>query len=416
MDDLTGQRILLGVTGGIAAYKAAVLARTLMAAGASVRVVMSAGAQAFVQPLTFQALTGHPVHTDLLDESAEAAMGHIELARWADRILIAPASANTLARLAHGLADDLLGTLCLATDAPLIVAPAMNRLMWAHPATQANCRTLAERGVRFIGPASGDQACGEIGAGRLTEPEQIVAALLSSDGTSASEPDRSLEGHRVLITAGPTREPIDPVRYIGNRSSGRMGFAIATDAVRRGAQVTLISGPVSRPTPDGVTRIDVESALQMHAEVMQRVPSTDLFVAVAAVADYRVGEQAVQKLKKRHDGAPLTLSLLPNPDILAEVASGTPRPFCVGFAAETEQLETHARAKLQRKRLDLIAANRVADPDTPVFGSQDNALELYWADGGHRSLPRAPKSTIARALLDTVVERLAARTASEGDA
>jgi len=407
---LNGRNVLLGVTGGIAAYKAALLARGLIAAGASVRVVMSAGAQAFVQPLTFQALTGQPVHTDLLDETAEAAMGHIELARWADLVLVAPASANALARLAHGFAGDLLGTLCLATDAPLVVAPAMNRLMWAHPATQANCRTLSERGVRFIGPASGDQACGEIGAGRFEEPERIVAAL-----ADAPAPDRSLAGQRVLITAGPTREPIDPVRYIGNRSSGRMGYAIAADAARRGARVTLVSGPVSLPAPDGVTRIDVESALQMRAEVMQRVSSTDLFIAVAAVADYRMQEQSVQKLKKQ-DGAPLTLTLLPNPDILAEVAASAPRPFCVGFAAETERLESHARTKLDRKRLDLIAANRVADPDSPVFGSRNNALELYWADGGHRSLPRAPKADIARALLDTVVDRLDARADASSNA
>jgi len=424
MDPLNGHKILLGVTGGIAAYKAAVLARGLIAAGATVRVVMSAGARAFVQPLTFQALTGHPVHTDLLDEAAEAAMGHIELARWADLVLIAPASANTLARLSHGLAEDLLGTLCLATDAPLVVAPAMNRLMWAHPATRANCATLAARGVRFIGPASGEQACGEVGAGRFEEPERIVAALRAQafDDPTANPTagatsdamdhatDDSLAGRQVLVTAGPTREPIDPVRYIGNRSSGRMGFAIAAEAVRRGARVTLVSGPVTLPTPAGVTRIDVERAHDMHTEVMQRAPSSEVFIAVAAVSDYRVVERSVHKLKK--DGEPLTLSLVPNPDILGDVAAGEPRPFCVGFAAETEKLEEHARMKLVAKRLDLIAANRVADADAPVFGSDDNAVELYWADGGHRSLPRAPKHDIARALLDTVIERLAATGAA----
>ena len=424
MTDLNGCRILLGVTGGIAAYKAAVLARGLIAAGATVRVVMSAGARAFVQPLTFQALTGHPVHTDLLDEAAEAAMGHIELARWADLVLIAPASANTLARLAHGLAEDLLGTLCLATDAPLVVAPAMNRLMWAHPATRANCATLAGRGVRFIGPASGDQACGEVGAGRFEEPERIVEALRARapddalndalndaldgalDDPSGHAPGDTLAGRHVLLTAGPTREPIDPVRYIGNRSSGRMGFAIAAEAARRGAEVTLVSGPVALPTPAGVGRIDVESAQDMHEEVMRLAPSSDLFIAVAAVSDYRVVERSAHKLKK--DGEPLTLSLLANPDILADVAASEPRPFCVGFAAETERLEEHARLKLADKRLDLIAGNRVADANAPVFGSDDNAVELYWADGGHRSLPRAPKPDIARALLDTVIERLAA--------
>lgn len=403
MNPLSGRKILLAVTGGIAAYKAALLARELLAAGADVRVVMTAGAQAFVQPLTFQALTGRAVHTDLLDPAAEAAMGHIELARWADRIVIAPASANTLAGLAHGLANDLLGTLCLATDAPLSVAPAMNRLMWANPATSANCATLRKRGVHFIGPATGDQACGEVGAGRMSEPADIITALMTAE---AGPEDTSLSGLQLIITAGPTREPIDPVRYIGNRSSGKMGFAIAAEAVRRGAAVTLVAGPVSLETPAGVTRIDVDTAQQMHDAVMQRVAGTDVFVAVAAVADYRVADIGTQKIKK-HGGDVPQLRLVPNPDILDDVSARPDRPFCVGFAAETEHLQTHAMDKLARKRLDLIAANRVADVQAPVFGSDDNALELYWPDGGHRSIARANKDAIAAALLDVVAERLA---------
>ncbi len=411
MTALLGRKVLLGITGGIAAYKGALLARTLLSSGAEVRVVMTTGAQAFIQPLTFQALTGHPVHTDLLDESAEAAMGHIELARWADLVLIAPASANTLARLAHGMADDLLSTVCLATSAQLVVAPAMNRLMWAHPATRDNVAKLLGRGARCIGPAAGDQACGETGAGRLTEPEDIVAALqdllieqpptLEQQLTKRSDP---LHGQQVLITAGPTLEPIDPVRYIGNRSSGRMGFAIASDAARRGAKVTLVSGPVSLSTPDGVERIDVQTASEMHAAVIGRATQADLFIAVAAVADYRADTPADQKIKK--SGDTLTLQLVRNPDILAEVAALKDAPFCVGFAAETESLEQHARGKLTAKRLDLIAANHVADKSSPVFGSDSNALEVFWPDGGHRSIARAPKSEIARALLDIAGERL----------
>jgi phosphopantothenoylcysteine decarboxylase/phosphopantothenate--cysteine ligase len=409
MTALTDRKVLLGITGGIAAYKSALLARGLMAAGAEVRVVMTAGAQAFVQPLTFQALTGHPVHTDLLDETAEAAMGHIELARWADLVLIAPASANTLARLAQGMADDLLSTLCLATSAQLVVAPAMNRLMWAHPATQDNMAKLLDRGAHCIGPAAGEQACGETGAGRLTEPDDILTALqerLATESVTArSEP---LRGKHVLITAGPTLEPIDPVRYIGNRSSGRMGFAIAADAARRGAKVTLISGPVSLPSPNGVHRIDVQTALEMHAAVFARTDQADLFIAVAAVADYRSQAPADEKIKKTGDT--LTLELIRNPDILAEVAALENAPFCVGFAAETESLEQHARGKLANKRLNLIAANHVADKHSPVFGSDSNALEVFWPDGGHRSIPRAPKTDIAQALLDIVSERLTGKS------
>ena len=416
---LDGSRVLLGVTGGIAAYKAALLARALIAAGAEVRVVMTAGARAFVQPLTFQALTGNPVHTELLDETAEAAMGHIELARWADLVLVAPASANALARLAHGLADDLLSTLCLATDAPLVLAPAMNRLMWAHPATTANAATLEGRGARLIGPASGEQACGEVGAGRMTEPDDIVAALAAmpdphgATGAPVRTPARDADGLAFLVTAGPTHEPIDPVRYIGNRSSGKMGFAIAAAAARRGARVTLVAGPVALAAPEGVERVDVGTAAQMHAAVIARAPRSDVFVSVAAVADYRVAEVAASKIKKR--GETLPLALVRNPDILADVAaSGPGRPLCVGFAAETDDVEAHARGKLEAKGLDLIAANRVGDPDAPVFGDDANALELYWPGGGHRSIGRASKAVVAEALLDATLERLAAARAHAG--
>lgn len=412
MNSLAGRKVLLGVSAGIAAYKSALLARALISAGADVRVVMTGGAQAFIQPLTFQALTGNPVHTDLLDEAAEAAMGHIELARWADLILIAPASANTLARLTHGLADDLLATLCLATDAPLVVAPAMNRLMWAHPATQANMATLSARGVRVIGPAQGEQACGETGAGRMTEPDDIVTALNDSLGSahSATAKKTSLQGLRLLITAGPTREPIDPVRYIGNRSSGLMGYSLAAAAAERGASVSLVSGPVTLATPAGVERIDVQSAMEMRDAVMAELATTDIFIGVAAVADYRVQQAAEQKIKKTADT--MNLTLIKNPDILAEVAAGTSRPFCVGFAAETEALESHARSKLERKQLDLIAANLVADRNAPVFGSQDNALEVFWPDGGRRSIARANKSIVAESLLDVIVERFQAQASS----
>ena len=424
---VAGSRILLGVSGGIAAYKAAPLARALIGLGAEVRVVMTSGARAFVQPLTFQALTGNPVHTDLLDETAEAAMGHIELARWADLVLVAPASANALARLAHGFADDLLSTLCLATDAPLVLAPAMNRLMWAHPATVANAALLEARGARLIGPASGEQACGEVGAGRMVEPDDVAVAVAAMLGEHARAPAAGLApggapgiasepatgaatdaaGLTFLITAGPTHEPIDPVRYIGNRSSGKMGFAIAAAAARRGARVALVAGPVSLPAPAGVERVDVVTAAEMHAAVAARAPGADVFVAVAAVADYRVAEVAGSKIKKR--GETLNLHLVRNPDILADVAaSGEGRPLCVGFAAETDDLEAYARGKLEAKRLDLVAANRVGDANAPVFGGDANALELYWPDGGHRSIPRAPKDVVAEALLDAVLERLAA--------
>ncbi|MEP7096444.1 MAG: bifunctional phosphopantothenoylcysteine decarboxylase/phosphopantothenate--cysteine ligase CoaBC [Dokdonella sp.] len=394
---LTGAHVLLGVSGGIAAYKAAELVRRLGDAGAEVRVVLTANAARFVTALTFQALSGNPVRTGLWDESAEAAMGHIELARWADEIVIAPASADCLARLAHGHADDLLTTLCLASAAPLSVAPAMNQQMWAHAATQANLGQLRARGVRMFGPGSGSQACGDFGAGRLLEPDAIVTELVAARGP------RELAGLDVLVSAGPTYEDIDPVRFIGNRSSGRMGFAIAEAAAQQGAAVTLIAGPVALATPSGVTRIDVRSAAQMRDAVLAQAPRQAIFVSAAAVGDFRAQHVAAQKLKK--NGDTLELSLVQNPDILADVAALPRRPFMVGFAAETENIEAYARAKLDAKRLDLIAANQVGAG--LGFESDDNALLLLWP-GGREELPRADKRAIARQLVARIAERLRA--------
>jgi phosphopantothenoylcysteine decarboxylase/phosphopantothenate--cysteine ligase len=390
-------RILLGVSGGIAAYKAAELVRRLRERGAEVRVVMTEGATRFVTPLTFQALSGEAVRTSLWDEAAEAAMGHIELARWATQVLIAPASADLLARLAQGQADDLLTTLCLATEAPLALAPAMNRVMWAHPAVQANLDLLRARGARVLGPGSGDQACGEVGAGRMWEPEQIAQAVLApADGDWA--------GRRVLITAGPTFEDLDPVRYIGNRSSGRMGFALAAAAAAQGADVTLVSGPVHLATPPGVRRIDVRSAEQMRDAVFAALPGQHVFIATAAVADFRPEQRHASKIKKRGQTR-LALELVLNPDILAEVAAQPARPFVVGFAAETDEVERYARDKLVRKKLDMIAANRVGAQDCP-FDSERNALSVFW-EGGGAEIEVADKADVARRLLALVQARLA---------
>lgn len=396
---LAGRQVLLGVTGGIAAYKAAELVRRLGDAGAVVRVVMTENAARFVTPLTFQALSGHPVRLSLWDEGAEAAMGHIELARWAQDILVAPASADFLARLAHGLADDLLTTLCLASAAPVHVAPAMNQQMWANPATQANLAVLRARGVGIFGPAAGAQACGDVGSGRLLEPDELVAALAAS-----GQPGR-MSGHRVVISAGPTFEDIDPVRFLGNRSSGRMGFALAAAAAEAGAQVTLVAGPVHLPTPAGVQRVDVRSARQMHAAVLAEATSADVYVAAAAVGDFRPLEVAAHKIKKRGDGG-MTLELTQNPDILADVAALPQRPLLVGFAAETENLEAYARAKLERKRLDLIAANQVGGG--LGFEAEDNCLTLISSDGIIR-LPTASKRELARQLIEIVAQRLEQR-------
>jgi phosphopantothenoylcysteine decarboxylase/phosphopantothenate--cysteine ligase len=393
---LTGQRILLGVCGGIAAYKAADLVRRLLDAGAQVQVVLTANAARFVGAPTFQALSGEPVRMSLWDEHAEAAMGHIELARWATTVLIAPASANTIARLAHGLADDLLATLVLASEAPLVIAPAMNRVMWANSATQSNVARLRERGARILGPGSGDQACREVGDGRLLEPLEIVGALASSGG--------QLAGRRVVVSAGPTYEDLDPVRFIGNRSSGRMGFAVAQAAADAGAQVVLVAGPVSLPTPPNVRRVDVRSAQQMHDAVMAEAADADIYVGAAAIADYRPIAVAGDKIKK--SAASLQLTLERTPDILATLGSRARRPFLVGFAAETRDVEAYARDKLARKRLDLIAANQVGEGKG--FETDDNALVVLAADGSRTPLERADKRVLARLLVDLIATALPA--------
>lgn len=392
---LANKRILLGVTGGIAAYKSADLARRLREAGAEVRVVMTRAATEFITPLTMQAVSGNPVHLHLLDLQAEAGMGHIELARWADAVLVAPASADFMAKVAHGLADDLLSTLCLATAAPLALAPAMNRLMWSNPATQDNRRVLESRGVRLFGPAEGEQACGEVGPGRMLEPRPLV------EMTAGLFAGGSLAGLNIVITAGPTREAIDPVRFISNRSSGKMGYAIAAAAAEAGAVVMLISGPVTLTAPPHVRRIDVESAAQMYEAVLANVRDCDIFIGAAAVADYRPATQAAHKIKK--DRSEANLALERTPDILASVAALPDAPYTVGFAAETENLETHARAKLVAKRLDMVAANWVGRPDTG-FESDENALLLVWESGG-MELPRAPKNRLARELMAVIAER-----------
>ncbi|HTG76135.1 MAG TPA: bifunctional phosphopantothenoylcysteine decarboxylase/phosphopantothenate--cysteine ligase CoaBC [Steroidobacteraceae bacterium] len=393
------ERILLGVTGGIAAYKSAEIVRRLRERGAEVQVVMTGAARQFVTPLTFQALSGRPVRTDLWDAAAEAAMGHIELARWADRILIAPASADFLARLAHGLASDLLTTLCLATDVPIAVAPAMNRLMWANAATRANVALLAARGIEVIGPAEGDQACGETGPGRMVEPDVLAAAVIDRAARSGA-----LAGRKVIVTAGPTRECIDPVRFITNRSSGKMGFAVAEAARDAGAEVILISGPVNVCTPPGVRRVDVETADQMLAAVNENLGGTDIFIAAAAVSDYRPLQVSTEKIKKTSDS--LMLALSRTTDILATVAAGAARPFVVGFAAETQNVERNALAKLEGKNLDMIAANQVGEG--LAFDQDDNALTVYWRGGG-RELKRAGKAQIAAELVALIAERFANR-------
>lgn len=392
-------RILVGVSGGIAAYKACELVRELKRAGCAVRVAMTEGAQAFVTPLTFQALSGEPVRTGLLEAEAESGMDHIALARWADHVVVAPATADLMARMAHGHADDLLTTLLLATEAPVTLAPAMNHRMWAHPATRANHTLLQERGIRFLGPDAGEQACGEQGPGRMYEPAAIARALLQPGPAP-------LAGRRVLITAGPTHEPIDPVRFLGNRSSGRMGLALAAAARDAGADVTLVHGPIALAPPAGVTCVAVDTAAAMHAAVLDHLPGTDIVIAAAAVADYRPTEPQREKLKKAPDT--LTLALERTADILADVSARAetlrPRPFLVGFAAETRDLRDYARGKLDTKGLDLIAANDVSTGQ--AIGTPDNALLCLWP-GGERELPRQPKTQLARALIDLIVERLA---------
>jgi phosphopantothenoylcysteine decarboxylase/phosphopantothenate--cysteine ligase len=404
---LASLRVLVGVSGGIAAYKACELVRRLRDAGAEVRVVLTENAARFVTPLTFQALSGHPVRAGLWDEAAEAAMGHIELARWAQRIVIAPASADLIARLAHGFADDLLTTVCLASAAPLALAPAMNQQMWAHAATQANVATLRARNVALIGPAEGSQACGEFGAGRLLEADAIIDKLAALHAGGAA-PDRGLlAGKRVLVSAGPTYEDIDPVRFIGNRSSGRMGFAVAQAAAEQGAQVELVAGPVHLPTPPGVARTDVRSARDMREAILQRIPDSDIYIASAAVGDFRPQDMAAHKLKKDGSGR-MTLHLTENPDILAEIGALKQRPFLVGFAAETQNLEAHARAKLERKRVDLIAANRVGGGEG--FDACENEILLLSREGSER-LARADKLALARQLLGRIAKQYAVRSA-----
>ena len=393
------RRIIVGVTGGIAAYKSAELVRRLRQHGAEVRVVMTASAIEFITPLTMQALSGNPVHTSLLDSSTEAAMGHIELARWADAVLVAPASANFLARLTHGLADDLLTTLCLATEAAVFVAPAMNRVMWNHQATQHNCRVLQQRGVSLLGPAEGEQACGETGAGRMLEAEQLLSALARYWQQGV------LAGCRVLLTAGPTREAIDPVRYISNHSSGRMGYAVAEAATAAGAEVVLVSGPTALAWPAGVEKIAVETAAEMSDAVRGYADKSQIFIATAAVADYR--PVAVQDKKIKKDAAELSLPLARTDDILAQVAALPDKPFCVGFAAETNDLETYAQNKMQRKGLDMIAANLVGDGQG--FNATDNALTVLWP-GGKQEITRADKRVVARELITLIAERYHAQS------
>jgi len=393
---LQNKKVLLGIGGGIAAYKSADLVRKLKERGADVRVVMSQSAQEFITPLTLQALSGYPVSSDLLDPSAEASMGHIELARWADLVIIAPATANLIARISCGMADELITTTCLATQSPIVICPAMNQQMYRDAATQANLVTLAQRDFTIWGPDSGSQACGEIGPGRMLEPIDIAQ---QAEQFFAPKP---LAGLSLLLTAGPTREAIDPVRYISNHSSGKMGFALASAAAEMGAKVTLVSGPVNLATPANVSRIDVGSAQQMLDAVLPLVEQHHIFIGCAAVADYRVADIATRKIKKSTEET--QLSLTPNPDILASVASHPKRPFTVGFAAETNHVEQYAKGKLERKKLDMIAANDVSDSSIG-FNSDNNALSVFWHDGAAQ-LPAVDKHTLAKQLLTLIAEKI----------
>ncbi len=396
MSNLGNRKILLGITGGIAAYKSAELVRLLIKAGAEVRVVMTEGAREFVQPLTYQALSGHRVYTDLFDAEADSAMDHIELARWCDLLLVAPASADFLGKLNAGYADNLLLTLCLASKQPVAVAPAMNQQMFANRATADNLASLRARSVLVWGPDEGEQACGDVGPGRMLEPEALLQLV-----DDRFRPGK-LDGVSILLTAGPTREVIDPVRYISNRSSGKMGYALAQAATREGAEVTLVSGPVALAPPAVARFIAVETADEMFNAVMQHAAQSDIFIACAAVSDYRVDEVAAHKIKKESDT--LTLKLVRNPDILATVSAlASGRPFCVGFAAETRQMEEYARDKLEQKKLDLIAANLVGGEGSG-FESEQNRLEVFWNDGRHE-IERASKAEVAKQLMDLIAER-----------
>ena len=395
MNKLQHRRVLLGVTGGIAAYKAAEILRLCQTMGAEVRVVMTPAATEFITPLTFQALSGLPVHTQLLDAEEEAGMGHINLARWADVILVAPASADFIARLASGMANDLLTTLLLATEKTVMLAPAMNRAMFDDQNTQNNISQLESQGVVMLGPGEGVQACGEVGLGRMLEPEELAQAVAEHFQTG------ELAGVKVLLNAGPTREDIDPVRYISNHSSGKMGFALAQACVEAGAHVTLVAGPVRMPTPSGVERIDVISASEMAEAVMSRSVEADIFIASAAVVDYTPVEIADNKIKK--NASQMQLTLVKTADILTDVATQDNSTFCVGFAAETDNLEEYAKGKLERKSLDMIAANWVGR-DSGGFNSESNALSVFWKDG-EQEFASMPKSELARELVTLIAKR-----------
>ncbi|WP_341850902.1 bifunctional phosphopantothenoylcysteine decarboxylase/phosphopantothenate--cysteine ligase CoaBC [Vibrio vulnificus] len=395
MQTLAGKKILLGISGGIAAYKCADLTRRLKERGAEVQVVMTKAAKEFITPLTMQAVSGRPVSDSLLDPAAEASMGHIELAKWADLILLAPATADLIARMAAGMGNDLLTTLVLATDAPVAVSPAMNQQMYRNVATQENIATLSRRGMEIWGPAAGEQACGDVGPGRMLEPMQLVALC-----EQFFQP-KPLQDKSILITAGPTREAIDPVRYITNQSSGKMGYALAQAAMQLGANVTLISGPVSLPTPVNVNRINVDSAQEMYDAVMAQASDHDIFISCAAVADYRPATIAEQKLKKTDDSDEMTITMVKNPDIVASVSAMTEnRPFTVGFAAETNDVEVYARRKLEKKKLDLLCANDVS-VEGQGFNSSDNAITLYWSQG-EKALPLNSKAALSMEILKQI--------------
>lgn len=401
---MASQKILLGITGGIAAYKSAELVRLLKKAGHEVRVVMTRGAEAFVTPMTFQALSGEPVRTSLLDPEAEAGMGHIELAKWADQVVVAPASADFMARLAHGLADDLLATVCSATEAPIALAPAMNQAMWGNHRTRRNARLLQDDPqISLWGPDQGSQACGDVGPGRMLEPETLFG-LIEQAGASTAAGAGRLAGRHVVITAGPTREPIDPVRYITNHSSGKMGYALAEAARAAGATVTLVSGPVNLAAPAGVQVVPVETAEEMlQAATAEVDKGADLFIATAAVADYRPASRAGQKMKKSHES--LSLELVRNPDTLATVAAREDAPFTVGFAAETTDVEHYATDKMKRKKLAMIVANDVSAPGIG-FNSDNNAVTVFWP-GGQQAIGPASKQEIAASLIGLIADRMA---------
>jgi phosphopantothenoylcysteine decarboxylase/phosphopantothenate--cysteine ligase len=394
MSDIQGRCVLLGVTGSIAAYKSPDIVRRLKDQGAEVRVVLTASAEKLVSPTVFQAVSGEPVRGDIWDEKAEAAMGHIELAKWADLILIAPATANLIAQLAAGSAENLLTTICLASEAPLTLAPSMNQAMWRDAATQANCDVLRKRNVMLIGPDDGEQACGDVGPGRMSEPADIVSRLVRG-GKSGP-----FEGLRIMVSAGPTREAIDPVRFVSNRSSGKMGFALAKAAADAGAEVTLIAGPVNLATPPRVERIDVETTQQMCDEALARVGGMDIYIGAAAISDYRPRQAAVQKIKKSADT--FTLEMVKSPDLLASIAALDKGPFTVGFAAETQKLEQHATDKLNRKKLNMIVANLVGEK--LCFDADDNEVIVLWQDG-RQALPKLSKQELARQLVDIVATR-----------